>query len=161
MDYVENEDGITEWPPKAKGPIPKAPRGQHKLDKEEAKKVIADAEFENKQIAKARDSWRCRWPEAHKCRGGLEAAHIEAKGMGGDHGTRSGTENLIAVCRWIHRQGPSTIEHHGLRVEFETPAGCDGPVSFWREDGGQDPKTGLRTYVCVGRERLIGLIERD
>lgn len=139
---------------------PKAPRGSRVLDKEKTRKDIEDKEFENKKEAKARDSWRCRWPEEHKCRGGLEAAHIQAKGVGGDHGLRSETGNLISVCAWIHRSGPVTLEHHELKVEFETAKGCDGPVSFWKQDGGRDA-LGEPTYVCIARERSIGLLERD
>lgn len=137
---------------------PKPPRGQRVIDREEKRARFDAAEDANKKAAKRRDNNRCRWPGEHKCRGILESAHVQAKGMGGDHGTRSATANLFTACSWIHRSGPETIERHELRIEFETPGGCDGLLSFWKQDGGRDAN-GEPTYFCIGRERSIGLLE--
>lgn len=100
---------------------------------------------------------RCRWPVAHKCLGGpLEAAHIIDKSLRGE----TAAENVVLLCPWIHRRGPESIHGKQLKVEKETPAGANGPLSFWRHDGGIDA-LGLPTYVCVGRESSIGITERD
>lgn len=105
---------------------------------------------------KRRDG-RCRWPEAHKCRGGaLEAAHIVDKSLVG----ATSTENEITLCPWIHRRGPESIHGKQLKVEKETPAGANGPCSFWRQTGEFDA-LGQPIYYLVARERAIGILERD
>jgi len=134
--------------------FPKPRRGSAVLEREKKRKDIEDRQAEIIKAAKARDGYRCRWPEAHKCRGLLEGAHIEAKGMGGDHGERTYTGNIITLCAWIHRRGPDSLEHHQLRIETETERGADGPLSFWRE--GKDGK-----WYCVGRELAVGILCRD
>lgn len=155
MDLEENTFPFT-----AKGAMPKASRGQRVLDREEQQAAFRKQAVEVMKAVRARDGG-CRWPEAHKCRGGLEACHVEAKGIGGDHGARTTTQNELLLCAWIHRRGPASLHGFQLKIECETPDGCDGPLSFWREDGGVDRVTGKRTYVCIARERSVGVIERD
>lgn len=134
--------------------FPKPRRGSHRLEREARRAALVEAENVVKAQAKARDGHRCRWPERHQCRGGLEACHLRAKGMGSDGGTRTYTGNLITLCAWMHRSGPETVEHHEVRIEAETPLGADGPLSFWRESADGH-------WYCVGRERSVGVLERD
>lgn len=129
---------------------PKPARGTRVLDKEKADAVAKEHESEVKKAVKARDV-RCRWPEKHKCRGQMEAAHLVDASLGGE----METYNLLWVCSWIHRRGPESIHGKQLRVESETPAGTDGPLSFWK----RDEETG--GYFMVKRETSIGVMERD
>src|SRR5688572_13742491 len=80
----------------------KAPRGSYRLEREQAQAKDRAEDEAAKKAAKERDGYRCRWPEAHKCRGPLEGAHIVDKSLGGAN-VRS---NILPVCRWIHRKGP-------------------------------------------------------
>lgn len=133
----------------ATGPIPKPKRGDGILAREKAdKERIANERLVAKAV-KARDEFKCRWPEVHKCRGGLEAAHIRDKSLCGP----TETENEIALCAWIHRRGPESIHGKELRIICETERGADGPVSFWRFDG--------FGWYMVARETQRGIVERD
>jgi hypothetical protein len=149
--------GLVEW--ERGKPVWKPKRGSGTLARE---KADAEREAHEREIAKqvkARDG-RCRWPEKHRCRGPLEAAHIEDKKMGGDHGLRTETANEVSVCRWIHRSGPATIHSKDLRVDKETARGADGPLSFWRQTGEYDA-LGQPVYYCIAREVQRGIVEKD
>jgi hypothetical protein len=105
---------------------------------------------------RARDV-RCRWPEAHVCRGGaLESAHIRDKSLRGE----TSTANEVLLCPWIHRRGPESIHGKQLKIEAETPYGANGPLSFHRQTGEVDA-LGQPIYYCVARERSVGVIEKD
>ncbi len=135
---------------------PKPARGSSTLarEKDDAERIAHE-----RQVAadvKTRDMWRCRWPEAHKCRGPLEAVHIEDKSLQGP----TCTENEVCLCRWIHRAAPESIHGKQLKVEKETAAGADGPLSFWRKDGLFD-MLGQPTYSLVAREVRPFQVERD
>jgi len=129
---------------------PKPAKGTALLERE---RRTADRKALERDVAlrvKLRDGFKCRWPEVHKCRGGLEAAHIRDKSLLGE----TSTANEITLCAWIHRRGPQSIHGKQLKVELETPDGANGALSFWRQDaqGG---------YYLVARERAIGILERD
>lgn len=146
MSLTQWERGKPVWKPK---------RGAAILERE---KADAEREKHEREIAKqvkARDK-TCRWPERHKCRGGMEAAHIIDKSRGGD----TATHNELLLCAWIHRRGPDSIHGKGLKVETESPQGADGPLSFWRQTGEYDA-LGQPIYYCVARERSIGVVEKD
>jgi hypothetical protein len=133
-------------------PIPKIPEGRKPLELERIEKRQRRTldEKANKGKARKRDGHKCRWPrcECQKVKLALETAHVKAKGMGGDHGSRSGTENLLTLCRLKH-QGPRDSLHSGdLSITKLTPAGCDGPLEFY--DNG----------VLVGREVAVGVLEQ-
>lgn len=147
MAIVQWEKGQPQWKPK---------RGAAILERE---KADAEREAHEREIAKAvkvRDGYKCRWPEKHKCRGGLESAHIIDKSLGGP----TSTENELAVCAWIHRRGPASIHGKELRVDKESGLGADGPLSFWRQTGEYDA-LGQPIYYCVARERSPGVVEKD
>jgi hypothetical protein len=135
------------FPLVAVGPKPR--RGDRVLAKEQADAEAAKIERIEKGKAKARDG-RCRWPEAHKCRLGLEAAHIVDASLGGP----MDAENLVTFCGWIHRRGPETIHNKDLMVEKETERGAWGPLSFWR-------RTAPGEYYMVKRETAPFQYEKD
>jgi hypothetical protein len=76
--------------------LPKPPRGSHTLTREQAKREKLALERQVKAAVKHRDG-RCRWPEKHKCRGELEAAHIKDASLGGE----LATENLFLQARGV------------------------------------------------------------
>lgn len=128
---------------------PKPVRGQLVLDREAERADLAKIEDREKKAARRRDGG-CRWPEKHKCRGLLEAAHIRDASLGGDMDRR----NLVTLCAWLHRRGPVSVHGKQLRVEAETSAGADGPLAFYQQgvDG--------RMYL-VAREIAIRQYEKD
>ena len=89
---------------------PKPQKGSRLLEREREKSAAKAHTLAVGKAVKARDG-HCRWPEDHKCRGGLEAAHIDDKKMGGDHGLLTNTANEVTLCAWIHRRGPESL--HG------------------------------------------------
>lgn len=128
---------------------PKPQRGQRVLDKEQADVKAKEHEIEVKKAVKLRDG-KCRWPERHKCRGQLEAAHIHDASLGGE----METHNLVTLCAWIHRRGPESIHGKQLMVYMDTMDGADGPLSFWKQ--GEDG-----TYYMVKRETALFQYEAD
>jgi hypothetical protein len=136
--------------PAFSGPLFKGSRGALVLAREKAQAEFEALERREKAKAKKRDGGRCRWPEAHKCRFGLEAAHIKHASLGG----AMVAANLVTLCGWIHRRGPETQQYGQLEIRGETAAGADGPLSFWRKgDSGE--------FYLVAREVAPGRIERD
>lgn len=119
------------------------------LDKEDDDARYLLLERKVKAAVRKRDG-RCRWPEKHKCRCGLEAAHIRDASLGGE----LSTENLVLLCGFLHRRGPESIHQKQLRIDPETERGADGALSFWRkgEDG---------VFYLVARETSPGVVERD
>lgn len=78
-----------------------------------------------KLAAKVRDEYTCRrcGQDAH------EAAHIDTKGMGGDHGLRSSLRSdYVTLCHDCH-QGPFGLHSGRLRLVVGPQRG-DGPVTF-------------------------------
>jgi len=110
--------------------------------------TIERAERIAKDTAKGRDCWTCR--RCHRSTLELletvEAAHINGKGMGGDHGLRSALpSDYVTLCRSCH-QGPRSV-HSGHVVIECGPARGDGPVTF-RE---ADPRRVGRYVVALNR----------
>jgi hypothetical protein len=136
--------------PAFSGPLFKGSRGALVLAREKAQAEFEALERREKAKAKKRDGGRCRWPEAHKCRFGLESAHVVDASLGG----RMASSNLVTVCAWVHRRGPESIHGKQIKVEPLTAAGADGPLSFWRKDA-------AGAWFMVAREVAPGRIERD
>jgi hypothetical protein len=82
-----------------------------------------------------------------------EAAHIDGKGMGGDHGRRSHRSNMIRAC-YQHHQGPISLHSKLLEVRCLTDAGADGPIQTWHRASIADEWTPLM------RESAVNVIER-
>ena len=136
--------------------LSKPARGSTILGREDAKAKALKTEREQKAIAKKRDG-RCRWPEAHKCRGGeLEAAHIRDASTGGE----MKAYNLVTVCPWIHRRGQESIHGKQLKVEANSASGAWGALSFWRQTG-QFDELGQPVYFLIARETRPFQLERD
>jgi hypothetical protein len=134
----------------------KPKRGAAILDREKADAERVAHERKVSKDVRARDA-RCRWPEAHKCRGGvLEAAHIEDKSLQGP----TCTENEVLLCPWIHRRGPESIHGKQLKIEKETERGADWTLSFWRRTDQYD-ELGQPVYALVAREVRPFQYERD
>jgi hypothetical protein len=137
--------------------LQKPVRGSLVLERDQRK---AEAKAERRDAtaeAKARDGYRCRWPEAHTCRGLLEGAHIKDKSTYPELAADSG--NIITLCAWIHRRGPASIHKKQLKVEAVTAAGAWAGLSFWRQTGEYDA-LGQPIYYEVCRESSIGIVER-
>jgi hypothetical protein len=111
-------------------PMWRPKRGSAVLEREKQQARDEQQEIEAKNAAKGRDGWKCRWPEKHKCRGGLEAAHIRDASLGGE----MTPWNLVSLCAWIHRRGPDSIHSKDLRMVPTIKAvGANGPVKFYRK----------------------------
>ncbi len=129
------------------------PRPAPAIFERKARKRERDAhEDDVKAEVKRRDGHKCRWPHCRFNRYRVEAAHLDGSGMGGDpNGDRMVPENLILLC-WLHHQGPVCLEHHDLKVEPLTKAGCNGPVEFYER--------AKRGWRLVARERAVGILEK-
>lgn len=76
-----------------------------------------------------RDQGQCRIPG---CRDTwVDLAHLEPKGMGGDHGLRTTPANCVLLCA-VHHRGPVGSVHAGdLTWRFQDEArGADGPMTW-------------------------------
>ena len=129
--------------------FPKPARGSRVIARERETEAALRLEIEQKGTAKKRDG-RCRWPEPHKCRCGLEAAHIQDASLGGP----MDAANLVTLCAWIHRRGPSSLHGKQLKVECESERGAWGPLSFWRKSDDGD-------WFLVAREIAPFRLEKD
>lgn len=125
-------------------------RGTRVLEREAEQAAALIHERRVKAAVKARDG-RCRWPEKHKCRGGLECAHVVDASLGGS----MSTENLVLLCSWTHRRGPESIHGKQLKITHESPDGIDPPwFAFWKQDH-------YGEYYLVARETAPFQYERD
>jgi hypothetical protein len=132
----------------------KPQRGSYVLEKEKADAEQDAKDVVQKKAAKSRDRI-CRWPERHKCRGGLEAAHIKDASLGG----ACVRANLVTLCKWIHRSGPESLHGKQLKIEMESADGADGGLSFWRFR--DDLPTRFHRWYLVRREVRPFEYERD
>lgn len=129
-------------------------REDGKRKRDDAKAKIRAYESEQKTLARKRDG-------AHYCRlvpncdqsPVFETAHLDDKGMGGDHGRRSSAELLIRAC-FAHHRGNWSLHSRDLRVEFLTDDKANGPIQVWGRDR-------LGHWFLVGRESAVGVWERD
>ncbi len=130
---------------------PKPAKGSALLERHARKLAVKTHERQAKQAVRVRDQHRCRWPG---CPYGsvskrLEVAHLDAKGMGGDHGTRTTPDAMILLCVF-HHQGPKSLHSGDCRIERMTPQGTDGPCAFYElQESGK--------WSCVGVERAVGV----
>jgi len=129
--------------------VPKPIRGQRLLDKDARAKEAKAIEAREKKAAKRRDGGRCRWPEKHFCKGGMESAHIRDASLGGD----MHRSNLVTLCAWLHRRGPVSIHGKQLYIEPQTAVGADGALAFYQQgvDG---------NMYLVAREVAVGVLEK-
>lgn len=80
-----------------------------------------------KIAAKIRDHYHCQWPGCPvQGRGEVESAHIDGKGMGGDHGLRSALpSDYVTFCREHHRR----VDQHEVDL-IVGPLRGDGPIEI-------------------------------
>ncbi len=134
-------------------PCPK-PSKKHKAVKAAKRRMTEKHERQQKALVRARDLG-CRWPHCpcHRQSIRLEAAHVKAKGMGGDHGERSGASNMILLCYLAH-QGPHSL-HSGDRrvVPVDERRGTNGPCRFETKID--------NAWVVVETESHIGIYRSD
>lgn len=140
--------------PEFTGSFFKGPRGSAVIAKEkDAAKDTAD-EIDIKRQVRERDK-KCRWPGKHKCRGGMEAAHIVDASRGG----ACSTPNLVLLCKWIHRTGPESIHGKELEIRILSKKGADGALSFHRK-AFSETKAGEYTWRTVGKETAPGVLAK-
>lgn len=133
---------------------PKPAKGTALLERRANRAEIVAHEKAQKAEVVARDgSHTCRLvpncPEREK----HETAHLDDKGMGGDHGTRTTADTMIRACLF-HHQGRWSLHSGDLRVEYLTPEKANGPIEVW----GRDPQG---QWYCLKREVRCGEVERD
>lgn len=135
--------------------FPKPSKGSYLIERKERRKSVEAHEDAEKDAVRAADGY-CRWPHCEHCRRykpRLEVAHLDAKGFGGDHGTRSDRTQMILLDYLTH-QGSDGLEQHGRRIVPLTDRGTRGPCEFWRKD----PSAG---WYLVARESAPHVYERD
>lgn len=134
--------------------LQKPARGSKVLAKERADAEESAEEIQAKKEAKARDG-HCRFPDKHKCRGGLEGAHIVDKSRGGPNIA----SNIVSVCAWIHRRGPLSI--HGKDYVYVplTKQGANGPLAVYLRTW-HEGRRGESSTKLLAKERVIHVWER-
>lgn len=116
---------------------PKPIKGEFLIERKERRRDVVDAEDAQKDLARARDKKRCRYPHCPFCRRfkdlRLEVAHVvQAKGMSGDRtGERSTVDKLMLLCLPIHARQE---RHEIVIIALSATDGTNGPCEFWQED---------------------------
>lgn len=131
----------------------KPSREDGKKQRDDAKAQIRADEAKEKAKVRTRDG-------AHYCRlvpgcdhERHETAHLNDKGMGGDHGNRSTADQMLRSC-WEHHRGNWSLHSNDLRVEFLSRDGANGAIQVWgRSVNG--------SWYLLGRETAVGCWERD
>jgi hypothetical protein len=111
---------------------PKPARGSLRAERKAKKNARESYEDAEKAAVRKRDGDVCRWPSCGS-RDGIQTAHLQDKGMGGDHGNRTHRTTMIRLC-FDHHLGPESLHSKDLRIEPLTERGTDGPVLFLRAD---------------------------
>ena len=131
---------------------PKPAKGSLLLERQGRKRAIKAHEEAEKRAVRLRDGGRCRWPGCRSDRSvRLEVAHLDDKGMGGDHGVRTHRDRMMLLCFLCH-QGPRSLHSKDKRIDTPSPYGASGPCEFYeRNESGE--------WVNVANERTIGVQE--
>jgi hypothetical protein len=142
--------------PDYRGAIPKPSKGSALLKRRADRKAIELEEEKEKAKVRKRDRG-CRWPRC-ECKAlkniALHVAHLDDKGMGGDHGLRSRADRMIHLC-FLRHEGQPSLHSGDLAIVPQTDAGTDGPCDFYARhaDHGR--------LELVASERTIGIsVER-
>jgi hypothetical protein len=118
-------------PELAFGALAKPAKGTATLERRGKRAEIRTHEQTEKAKVVKRDGAKvCRLvpncPEKEK----FETAHLNDKGMGGDHGNRSTADQMIRAC-FFHHQGKWSLHSGDIRVDCLTDRGTDGPVEVY------------------------------
>lgn len=133
---------------------PKPAKGSYLLDRRQKKAAIKAHEDSEKAKVVKRDGLKvCRLVPNCTERERFETAHLDDKGMGGDHGIRSRADRMIRSC-FFHHQGVWSLHAKRLRVDCLTERGTDGPIEVWGTDENDQ-------WFQVKRESAPGIVERD
>jgi hypothetical protein len=134
--------------------FPKPAKGSALLDRRDKRAAIKAHEAEEKAKVVKRDGLKtCRLVPHCTEREKFETAHLDDKGMGGDHGIRTTADRMIRSCFW-HHQGARSLHSKDIRVECLTDKGTDGPVDVWATD-----ENGI--WYLLKHEVAVGVSERD
>lgn len=133
--------------------LAKPSKGSGWLKRKEDRRAVVAHERTEKDAVRKRDK-QCRWPacEFASQKPRLEVAHLENKGMGGDHGLRTTRRRLILLC-FLHHQGAISLHSEDLRIDALTTRDAEGPLAFYRKDR----ETGDWRHVVS--ERAVGVSE--
>jgi len=135
-------------------PFGKQGREAAQLARRQAKADLKTHEKNEKAKVVARDGSRyCRLVPRCQEKTLHETAHLENKGMGGDHGNRTEAALMVRAC-FFHHQGVWSLHSNDLRVEFLTTEQANGPIEVWgKDEQGRE--------FLVGRESSVGVWEHD
>lgn len=132
---------------------PKPAKGTALLERREKRAAIkAHEHAEKAKVVKRDGSKVCRLVPGCTEKEKFETAHVNDKGMGGDHGIRSTADQMIRSC-FFHHQGVFSLHSGDLRVEMLTPEGTNGPIEVWAQ--------GDQGWYLLKRETACGQTERD
>ena len=133
--------------------VPKPPKGSMFMARKTKKAAIKSFEESEKRAVRIRDGHKCRWPG---CRNGkdirTEVAHLNDKGIGGDHSARSTRDQMMLLCFLCH-QGPNSLHAKTRHIEPLTDRGTDGVCAFYE----LNPETGKADHIAT--EKAIGITE--
>lgn len=115
--------------------------------------ILAHEKAEKARVVKRDGKHTCRLVPNCIERGPYETAHLDNKGMGGDHGRRSVSALMIRAC-FAHHRGNWSLHSNDLRVEYLTSDQANGPIEVWGKDK-------LGVWYLLGRETAPGQWERD
>jgi hypothetical protein len=110
---------------------PKPAKGTYLIERKDRRKAVEAFEDAEKQKVRVRDK-HCRWPDCADCRRyktRLEVAHLNDKGIGGDHGVRSTADQMMLLCFLVH-QGPRSVHTGDRKITPLTNGGTNGPCQF-------------------------------
>jgi hypothetical protein len=110
---------------------PKPAKGSGLIERHTRRLEIRHHERVEKDKARKRDRRGCRWPfcEHKALKPRIEVAHLDDKGMGGDHSERTTADRLICLC-FLHHQGAKSLHSGDLLIAPQTELGTDGPCMF-------------------------------
>lgn len=133
--------------------FPKPAKGTALLEKRAKRREVENFEKAEKAKVRKRDR-ECRWPRC-QCkrltRIPTEVAHLNDKGIGGDHGVRSTADQMMLLCVLRH-QGACSLHSGDCRIEPQTEQGTNGPCDFYeRAESGR--------MELIASERSIGVSE--
>lgn len=132
----------------------KPAKGSYLLERRDRRAKIVANEKEQKALVVARDGAKtCRLVPHCREREKFETAHMDDKGMGGDHGVRTVASRMIRAC-FFHHQGVRSLHSGDLKVECLTPLGTDGPIEVYAKDEHDQ-------WYLLGRESAPGQWDRD
>ena len=139
--------------------FPKPSKGSALLERRHKRAAIVAHEKAEKAKVVARDGAKtCRLVPHCPERDKFETAHLDDKGMGGDHGNRTDAATMVRSCFW-HHQGSRSLHSKDLRVEYLTPEQANGPIEVWSRVPPGDNRHG--SWYLLKRETSCGVNARD